>query len=307
MKHVLRLHDVHKKFGATKALDGLSFSIPKGAICGVIGANGAGKTTLYSILGGYIPFDSGQVDILGSGPFNIDAHKGRISILPQDSALNPDLPIKDILLYFARLQGLTRSQALLDVERVLKAVDLHDRARFKIHQLSHGMRRRVSVAQALLGSPELILLDEPSAGLDPKQTARLQSIFRNKPQNSTLLISSHILSELEEVCDYVVFMEKGRCIEHGSLFDLTDKRSTVQISFEGTLNLVDVQNRVSDISLSIEGGILIAKGLKNQSIAELNQSILPILLDLKTNIIEIQRGYTLSERFKNKSTPQKTR
>ena len=205
----LEIKNVSKTFGrTTKALDELSFSIPKGTICGVVGANGAGKTTLYSIIAGYLPCDSGQISIFGEGPFDIEKHKRKVSILPQDAELIPEMSIGQLLQYYARLQGIYGYKTEREVVRVLKSVDLIDKweADTKISQLSHGMRRRISVAQALLGEPELILLDEPAAGLDPIQTANLRRIFKNKPPQATMLISSHILSELEEKFVTMLFL-----------------------------------------------------------------------------------------------------
>ena len=132
---------------------------------------------------------------------------------------------------------------------------LLDRWEFKVSQLSHGMRRRVSVAQTLLGNPELILLDEPSAGLDPIQTSRLRSIFKGKQEQSTLIISSHILSELEEVCDYIVFMDHGKCTQQGYLSEITGQSSIVRIRFEGPLDIEKLQDAFPQISFSKWGGL----------------------------------------------------
>ncbi|MEC7983823.1 MAG: ABC transporter ATP-binding protein [Myxococcota bacterium] len=298
MTHAIHLRGVSKSYGNHTALDNLSFSVPRGSICGIIGANGAGKTTLYSIIGGYLPFDGGEIDILGDGPFDIKRHQGRVALLPQDSELHLDTPIHDILLYLARLQGMSKTRALQETDRVLQAVDLHERRTAHIDQLSHGMRRRVCVAQALLGNPELILLDEPTAGLDPHQTARLREVFFKKPKDSTLLISSHILSELEEVCDYVVFMKKGRCTEHGSLSKLTGKTSVVRIAYRGDLPLKELQDQFDDVQLSIKDEHLILRGLQGQSVAEMNRKILPVLLKEDIDLLEVHRGFRLFDKIK---------
>jgi ABC-2 type transport system ATP-binding protein len=300
-EYAIEIKNLTKIYGReTKALDNLSFSIPKGSICGVVGANGAGKTTLYSIIAGYLPFDSGSISVLGEGEFNIEIHKGRVTILPQDAELIPEMSIRQLLIYYARLQGIYGLKTDREVARVLKNVDLLDRWDTKISQLSHGMRRRVSVAQTLLGSPELILLDEPSAGLDPIQTSRLRRIFKNKPEKSTLVISSHILSELEEVCDYIVFMDKGKCTQQGDLTEITGQTSTVRIRFEGDLDILDLQQKLPQIQFSTEKGILICKQKNQNDVSEINGLVLPHLLQSGHRIYDIQVGYRLAEHYESR-------
>ena len=303
----IEIQNVSKTYGATtKALDELSFSIPKGVICGVVGANGAGKTTLYSVIAGYLPFDSGMISILGKGPFDIEEHQGKVSILPQDAELIPEMSIRQLLEYYARLQGIYGYKTEREVVRVLKNVDLIDKweTETKISQLSHGMRRRVSVAQALLGEPELILLDEPSAGLDPIQTANLRHIFMNKSPNTTMLISSHILSELEEVCDYIVFMDKGKCTQHGFLSDLMGQTSTVRIRFAGNIDMVHLQKEIPHMQFQIEKDNLICTQDVHNNIAQINALVLPYLLHHRIEIFEIQAGYRLSEHYERRTGEQ---
>jgi len=163
----LSLRGVDKAYGKTTALRGLDLDVPAGALVGLIGPNGAGKTTAFGIVGGTVRPDAGRIDVLGAGPFDPAQHAGRVGLLPQDSELNPHTPVRDLLRFFGRLQGLGRRQAEVEADRVPTLVELRERAGSKIRQLSHGMRRRVAVAQALLGSPELVLLDEPTSGLDP--------------------------------------------------------------------------------------------------------------------------------------------
>jgi len=301
-KFAIEIDRISKSFGKdVKALDELSVSIPKGVICGVVGANGAGKTTLYSAIAGYIPYDSGTISILGEGPFDIEKHKGRIGILPQDAELTPEMPIRQLLLYYARLQGIHGLKADREVARILKDVDLLDRWQFKVSQLSHGMRRRVSVAQTLLGNPELILLDEPSAGLDPIQTSRLRTIFKGKQEQSTLIISSHILSELEEVCDYIVFMDQGKCTQHGYLSEITGQSSIVRIRFEGKLHLEKLKDAFPQISFANEEGTLICKQRNQFDVSAINAIVLPQLLRDGIKIYDIQTGYRLSEHYAAKN------
>jgi ABC-2 type transport system ATP-binding protein len=163
-----------KKYGSTLALNGLTITIPKYAITGLVGANGAGKTTWMMSVAGFLKINSGKINLLNSGPFNPDIHRGRISILPQDSELPAESYPLETLVHYARLQGLTKFEAVKSAKAILKEVNLGDRMNSAIRSLSHGMRKRVMIAQCFVGSPELILLDEPLSGLDPKEVANMR-------------------------------------------------------------------------------------------------------------------------------------
>ncbi len=214
---------LRKHYGrkAPPALDGLDLVVPKGALCGLIGPNGAGKTTLFSTLCGMLPIESGEVDLLGLGPFSVLHHKGRVGVLPQDAALDDRLQVREVLEYLGRLQGLSAGRAALDAARLLAELDLTSRARDRVGELSHGMRRRLAVASALLGEPELILLDEPTAGLDPVQSHALRRLLSARKGKATLVVSSHLLDELERLCDWIVLIDHGRVVDSGTLDDVT--------------------------------------------------------------------------------------
>ncbi|MEQ9321292.1 MAG: ABC transporter ATP-binding protein, partial [Polyangiaceae bacterium] len=168
---------LRKQYGRVTALDGLDIEVPEGVICGFIGPNGAGKTTTFGVIGGLIFADQGQVDILGKGPLKPGALQREFSMLPQDCELVPQVPVLAYLTYLARLTGMTAAEARKTAEQRLDEVALKERANDTIKQLSHGMRRRVSVAQALLGDPKLVLLDEPTSGLDPELVIRMRELF----------------------------------------------------------------------------------------------------------------------------------
>ena len=176
-KAALKITALHKAYGRNLALDGLDVSIPRGVICGFIGPNGAGKTTTFGIVGGLISADSGHVDILGKGPLDAGRQAGVLTMLPQDCELIAHVPVVEYLRYLARLQGMTKGEAEKMADARLDEVALADRAKAKVKELSHGMRRRVAVAQALLGDPKIVLLDEPTSGLDPELVVRMREIF----------------------------------------------------------------------------------------------------------------------------------
>jgi len=230
MKNVLQIQNLKKKYtnSGPWAIDNVTCSVPKGSICALIGPNGAGKTTLYSIVAGYLPANEGEIDILGMGPFNPWKHRGRMGVLPQDAQMDGRLTCREFLHYMATLQGFSYKKAKNEANSTLKEVNLFDRADHKIASLSHGMQRRIATASALLGNPDLILLDEPMAGLDPAQAASLRSSFVGRKGKSTLVISSHNLGELEKICDWVIILNKGKLVKQGSLEEITKGSRNIQ-------------------------------------------------------------------------------
>lgn len=291
----LTIRGLRKQYGRLTALDGLDFSVPRGVICGLIGPNGAGKTTTFGIVGGYVKSDGGEVDILGTGPFDPARHVGRITLLPQDCELNPYTTVRELLAYYGQLQGLDSRTARDEADRVLDLVALTERAGSRIRQLSHGMRRRVAVAQALVGDPELVLLDEPVSGLDPELVVRMREIFATQRGERTLVISSHNLAELEAVCDYVVFMHEGQCVREGTLADVTERGPMMR--YELAEPVATDGLAVDGVDLSAEGTLVIARGTREMSAPDINAIVLPALLEAGARIIEIRQGRSLEAAY----------
>ena len=206
---LIQCNNITKRYGRTLALDGVTLSLEAGAPIALIGPNGAGKTTLFSLLCGFLRATSGDVKIMGYAPSDSKLH-GRLAALPQDANLDPRFTVGHQLVLLARLQGMSSSVANKEVRRVLDKVGLPEVIATKPEALSHGMRKRVMLAQALMGSPELILLDEPTAGLDPPNVKVMRSLIAEAASNATFIISSHNLDELEKVCQSVVHLEKGK-------------------------------------------------------------------------------------------------
>jgi ABC-2 type transport system ATP-binding protein len=288
----LRIVGLKKSYGRVTALDGLTLDVPRGAICGLVGPNGAGKTTTFGIVGGYIRADAGSVDILGEGSFDPARHLARVTLLPQDSELNPHTSVKDLLIYFARLQGLEKSLAIRDSDRVLDLVALGDRAHFRIRQLSHGMRRRVAVAQALLGNPELVLLDEPVSGLDPELVLHMRQVFAAQRGLRTLLISSHNLAELEAVCDHVAFMQAGRCVVNGSIEQVTQRGLVMRYLLEAAVAVT-----LDGLSTSWSDTTLVVEGQVGMQPADINAIALPRLAAAGARIVEVRQGRSLEAAY----------
>lgn len=210
---LIQVKNVSKKFGEKQALDNVSFDIKKGAPVALVGPNGAGKTTLFSILCGYIQKSSGDVSILNSKAGSPEIF-GKLAALPQDAQLDPRFSIAHQLKFYAKLQGFSGKASLIEAKRVLALVGLTEALNKKPDELSHGMRKRACIAQALIGSPKIVMLDEATAGLDPLHAREIREIVAELAKDITFILSSHDLSELERLCEQVLYLENGQLREH---------------------------------------------------------------------------------------------
>ena len=207
-KTIIQCQQLSHFYTGKAALNNVSFDIVAGEPVGLVGPNGAGKTTLMNVLCGFIRPTSGTVSLFGHKPGEPEL-SGQLSALPQDARLDPTFSIGEQLHFFARLQGFSSKEANNEAIRVLDAVALKDSFKEKPVALSHGMSKRVSIAQALIGSPQLILLDEPTAGLDPVNTRNIRSIISELSPKTTFIISSHDLAELGRLCQQILLLDNG--------------------------------------------------------------------------------------------------
>ena len=256
MSVALRLSGVRKRYGKNLALDGLELEVPRGSIFGFVGPNGAGKTTTFGIVSGAVKADAGTIDVLGEGPFDPVRHAGRVTVLPQDCQLNPFSSARQLLRFFARLQGLSKRDAHAEAERVLEMVKLRDRGDARVRELSHGMKRRLAVAQAFLGDPELVLLDEPTGGLDPHLVVEMREVLRQQSEKRTVVVSTHILGDIESTCDHVAFLESGRCVKSAPMKELTRAQSIVKIRLAAPIELADIAEVLDGRDPKLEGLVL---------------------------------------------------
>jgi ABC-2 type transport system ATP-binding protein len=258
---IIQCDNLSKQYANKLALDNVSLTLTEGAPIALVGPNGAGKTTLFSLLCGYIQPTTGSIRILGHKPGS-KALQGLLSALPQDAALDPNFTIVSQLQFFAQLQGMTVAAARQEALRVLTLVDLTDSADAKPKSLSHGMGKRVSIAQALMGSPKIVLLDEPTAGLDPANAKKIRQIVKDLSGNTTFVISSHNLDEIEKLCDQVVYLEHGKLQQSVSInasqatdfLTLTMKQCDMDSLHQQLLGLNDIieVRRISDEQYVIE-------------------------------------------------------
>lgn len=225
----VRLKKITKRFGAKLAVDDVSLQIKAGSVYGLIGPNGAGKTTTFSMMAGFLQPTSGQIEVLGFYPQQTDMLRSRVGVLPQDAILPPIEQVGEFLTTLARLQMVPAKDAQATARAVLEEVGGMDWWKVKCGALSHGMAKRVQLAQALLGSPDVVLLDEPTAGLDPRSAYEVRQLIKNRRRRCTLIVSSHNLQELEEICDAAAILDRGRLVTSGSMNDLTASTQEVHV------------------------------------------------------------------------------
>lgn len=307
MKYDLQFKDVVKRYGRFRALDGLSLQVPRGAVFGLVGSNGAGKTTALAAAAGLLRVQAGTIGVLGDGPFDSRSRPGVLSLLPQDALFPGHARVRELLSFYGALQGLAPMQLPLLVAEALERVNLADRADAKTRTLSHGMRRRLAIAQAFLGTPQLVLLDEPLNGLDPREVANFRDLIRMQKGNVTIVISSHLLTEIEAVCDHVGIIENGRAVRQDPLHELVGTYESVSY----TLGTGDVPIR------SIEKCLLNARaewdaarrvltvqfGARSYTTAQVNAGVIPVLLASEIEILEIRRGSDLEQAYLDAPKP----
>jgi ABC-2 type transport system ATP-binding protein len=245
MESAINITGISKQFGSLKALDEVTFAVPAQSVFGLLGPNGAGKTTLFSIIAGFLKADGGSLDVLGRNVQQISELQGRVSILPQDAEFQRNTPIMEQLVFFRMLDGQDRATAVAEVQESLELVGIGDYAKRGARVLSHGMTKRLGIAQAFLGSPELILLDEPTAGLDPANARQIRDLIQSlRERAATVVVSSHNLSEIQDLCDHVAILDRGRVVAAGSVAEITsasrqlDLRLSRRLEAEETAGLL---------------------------------------------------------------------
>ena len=221
MSAVMVCRDVHKYFWSIRALAGLTFSINNRTSVGLVGPNGAGKTTLLSVICGFLRPDAGAISILDHRP-DSSFLKGRIGILPQDVPLLQGISVYAQLILLARLQNYSRRGATQEIERIISLSGISGLVSQVPETLSFGQRKRVILAQALIGNPDLVLLDEPTSGLDPVAANDVRALIRTLRADHTFIISSHNLDEIRNVCDEIIIIDKGSLVRHCTIQELIE-------------------------------------------------------------------------------------
>lgn len=233
---MIEVSHLTKQYGNHLAVDDVSFTVADGQICGLLGPNGAGKSTIMNILTGYLSATSGQVTVAGHPlPEEADAAKACVGYLPEQPPLYPEMTVQEYLTFAAELKGVKKAERKEQVCRAARRTELETVLPRLIRSLSKGYKQRVGIAQALLGSPRLIILDEPTVGLDPAQVIEIRKLIRELGRAHTVILSSHILSEVQAVCQQILILSKGHLAAAGSLEELTaDGKSLEEVFLELT-------------------------------------------------------------------------
>ena len=233
---MIEVSHLSKKYGTHPAIEDLSFTVGDGQIFGLLGPNGAGKSTIMNILTGYLAPTSGEVKVAGfSLPEQAQQAKACVGYLPEQPPLYPEMTVQEYLTFAAELKGVKKAERKEQVCRAARRTGLETVLPRLIRSLSKGYKQRVGIAQALLGSPRLIILDEPTVGLDPAQVIEIRKLIRELGRAHTVILSSHILSEVQAVCQQILILSKGHLAAAGSLEELTaDGKSLEEVFLELT-------------------------------------------------------------------------
>src|SRR3954471_17884699 len=221
-----------KKFGDFTAVDGVDFDVASGESFGFLGPNGAGKTSTMRMVGCVSPVSAGTLRILDLDPARDGPRiRGRLGVVPQQDTLDSELSVRDNLVIYARYFGMSRAEARTKADGLLEFVQLLERAPDKVEPLSGGMKRRLTIARALINDPSILLLDEPTTGLDPQARHLLwERLYRLKQRGVTLVLTTHYMDEAEQLCDRLVVMDKARIVAEGSPRQLIEEHSSREVA-----------------------------------------------------------------------------
>ena len=248
---MIEVRNITKKYGSFTAVDNISFEVNEHEIVGFLGPNGAGKTTTMNMITGFIEPTEGEIIING---FNISKNpkkaKKQMGYMPENVPLYNDLTVREFVNYMAELKGVNKKERKEAVKKVLEETGILDVENKLIRNISRGYKQRVSMAGCLIGNPEVLILDEPTVGLDPKQITEIRELIKRLGENHTILLSSHILSEVSQICQKVVIIDKGKILAIDTPENLENK--TIE---ENSITIVveDKENKMKKITEKIKG------------------------------------------------------
>jgi ABC-2 type transport system ATP-binding protein len=249
---MIKVEGLTKRYARTVAVDNISFEVEKGGIVGFLGPNGAGKTTTMRVLTCFLPPTSGSASVAG---FDVLEHplevKKRIGYLPETPPLYPEMEVEEYLTFVGRLKGISSSDVAKRVDEVCERCAVADVRTKLIGKLSKGYRQRVGLAQAIIHNPEVLVLDEPTSGLDPKQIIETRELIRSLAGDHTIILSTHILSEIEHSCDKVIIISQGKLVATDTVANLTNRlrgSEAVALDVEVALPEADVRSRLEQVA-----------------------------------------------------------
>lgn len=249
---MIEVKNVTKKYGKVKAVDNISFTINDGEIVGLLGPNGAGKSTTMNMLTGFIEQTSGTIIIDNYDMLKKPKKaKREIGYMPEGVPLYTDLTVKEFVRYMAEIKKVDRKERKEKVEKIIEQTGLKDVQKKLIKNLSRGYKQRVSMAGALVGEPKILILDEPTVGLDPKQITEIRNLIKELGKTHTVILSSHILSEVSQICNKVIIINKGKIVAIDTPEHLEDKvtnNNCLYVTVEDTENkMKDIKDKIKDI------------------------------------------------------------
>ncbi len=286
----ITVNNLTKIYGTQKAVDAISFTIDKAAIVGFLGPNGAGKSTTLKIITGYLQPDGGEAKVCGiKVEENSAATKKKIGYLPEANPLYYDMYVREYLEFIAAVYGVTAVKQ--KIESIIETTGLGIEANKKIGQLSKGYKQRVGLAAALIHDPEVLILDEPTSGLDPNQIVEIRELIKKLGQNKTVLFSSHILQEVEAICDRVIIINKGKIVADDTLSNLQKGNkgsSFVLVEFKEDIPV----NRLTSLKdvTNVEQLPNTNYKLQTQNPDSLRKQLMELSLQNNWNIVSLQSG-----------------
>ena len=260
MQPMIKVEDLTKRYAGATALNGVSFEVQRGEIVGFLGPNGAGKSTTMRILTGFIPASSGRVHVAGLDVFenSLEVRK-RVGYMPENNPLYTDMRVSEYLRFRAKLKGLPRAERLERIPEIMELTGIKDVAHRIIGHLSKGYRQRVGLADALLAEPDLLILDEPTIGLDPVQIRQVRQLIKDLGKRHTILLSTHILPEVEMTCNRVIIIHHGRILASDTPDGLTKTLNAgglIQVEIRGPGSEVQAKMRAVENIESVEAKLI---------------------------------------------------
>ncbi|MEA2098402.1 MAG: ATP-binding cassette domain-containing protein [Patescibacteria group bacterium] len=292
---MIKVKDLTKRYGELVALDGVSFELKEGEVIGILGPNGAGKTTLLRILVAFLEADSGKVEIDGldmNQSLLQQKIKGRIGYLPENAPLYEDMTVTEYLMFVGRMQGIEENDIYEKLANVIEKCGLKEKKNAEISTLSKGYRQRVGIAQALIHNPKIVILDEPTTGLDPNQRIEIRDLIKEIGRSKTVILSSHVLSEVQSTCSRVIIINKGKIVADGTPEELENKdgknKATIHIEVEeirsNLLPRLEAIKGVDNIEI-IESRIIIVSDLEN----DIRKDIARVIIEEDHGLLELVR------------------
>ena len=296
---MIEVRNLVKKYGNHVAVDHLNFTVEKGKIYGFLGPNGAGKSTTMNMITGYIASTEGDILIDGHNILEEpEEAKKRIGYLPEMPPLYQDMTVREYLEFAAELKAITREKKKSNIEEVMSTTKIEDVKNRLIKNLSKGYKQRVGLAQALLGYPEIIILDEPTVGLDPKQIIEIRDLIKGLGRKHTVILSSHILSEVSAVCDHVLIIDKGRLVASDSpenLSKLIAGDNSLELTIKGgEEDIRKAFDMVENVQEIIYHDSLVKRAcdvtVKVSGEQDIRENIFFALAEMKCPILKMQSG-----------------